>query len=77
MNNIEKIIDKVDELIVLANRKYNITLPNIDIKFGPKRIGDIPHSKASINKAKHLLNYKPSHFFKEGITETIRWYMNQ
>lgn len=36
MNNIEKIIDKVDELIVLSISKYNITLPNIDIKFDLK-----------------------------------------
>lgn len=36
MNNTQKIIDKVDELIVMANRKYNIILPNIDIKFDLK-----------------------------------------
>ena len=74
----EKIeIKKMAEIIRKEMSKYDSLINNIDIKFGPKRIGDIPHSKASINKAKHLLNYRPSHFFKEGITETIRWYMNQ
>ena len=38
------------------------------------RIGDIPHSLASIQKAKKLLNYSPSHSLKEGLKETVQWY---
>ena len=49
---------------------------DIDIKFGPDRKGDIPHSQASIQKAKHLLNYNPSHDFKQGLKESLTWYYN-
>lgn len=74
----EKIeIKTMAEIIRKEISKYDTSINDIDIKFGPKRIGDVSHSKACIKKAKELLNYKPSHFFQEGILETIKWYMNQ
>lgn len=45
------------------------------VVYGPERVGDIPHSWASIEKAKSLLNYKPSHDFKRGLEEAIDWYI--
>ena len=30
--------------------------------------------KASIEKAKRLLNYKPSHHFKQGLEASLAWY---
>lgn len=42
--------------------------------FGPKRIGDIKHSKASISKAKELLGYSPVCTFEYGLRQTIDWY---
>jgi len=41
---------------------------------GPKRAGDIPHSLASIEKAKKNLNYLPLYSFKLGIEKSINWY---
>lgn len=55
---------------------YNKEIKKIEILFGPKRKGDIPHSQASIQKAKHLLNYNPSHDFKQGLKESLTWYYN-
>jgi len=52
------------------------SVADIDIKFGPDRNGDIPHSQASIQKAKNLLNYNPSHDFKQGLKESLTWYYN-
>jgi UDP-N-acetylglucosamine/UDP-N-acetylgalactosamine 4-epimerase len=49
-------------------------ITNIEVKYGPNRIGDIPHSLASINKAKNLLNYEPSHTIEKGIKEAVKWY---
>ncbi|HUU99694.1 MAG TPA: SDR family oxidoreductase [Bacteroidales bacterium] len=48
----------------------------LDIKpvHGPDRAGDIPHSQASIEKAKRLLGYLPTHTVKEGMKEAIKWY---
>ena len=38
------------------------------------RSGDIPHSLASIDKAKSLLSYDPKINIQEGITRTVAWY---
>ena len=52
------------------------SIKDIEIKFGPDRLGDILHSQASIQKAKDLLNYNPSHDFKQGLEESLTWYYN-
>ncbi|MDC0460010.1 SDR family oxidoreductase [Crocinitomicaceae bacterium] len=54
-----------------------VYLPKIkDIKpiYGPLRKGDIPHSLASIEKAKRLLGYSPKYSLTEGLKHTIQWY---
>jgi UDP-N-acetylglucosamine/UDP-N-acetylgalactosamine 4-epimerase len=42
--------------------------------FGPPRAGDIPHSLASIEKAKGLFGYDPQFRLREGITITFDWF---
>jgi UDP-N-acetylglucosamine 4-epimerase len=54
--------------------EYDSKIKNIKIHYGPNRIGDIPHSLASINKAKELLNYNPPFSFNEGLKEAVKWY---
>jgi UDP-N-acetylglucosamine 4-epimerase len=63
-------------LILLRDTLSNLDskIAKIEINYGPNRDGDIPHSLASIDKAKELLNYKPSHSVKKGINEAIDWY---
>lgn len=56
---------------------FNHKIANLEIIFGPDRKGDIPHSLASIEKAKDLLGYNPTHNFEEGIKETVKWYWNK
>ena len=41
------------------------------------RVGDVRHSKADITKAKTLLNYQPRKDIKQGLDETMDWYVNQ
>ncbi|QTN32002.1 SDR family oxidoreductase [Akkermansiaceae bacterium] len=41
---------------------------------GPSRVGDIPHSQASIAKATALLGYAPRFDFSQGIAAAARWY---
>lgn len=53
---------------------YDNSIKNVAIIYGPIRIGDIPHSLASIDKAKELLNYNPQYSFKEGLKEAVKWY---
>ncbi len=54
--------------------KYDEKIADIKIIYGPNREGDIPHSLASIEKAKQLLNYNPKHSFTEGLQEAVKWY---
>ncbi len=45
--------------------------------FGPPRAGDIPHSLASIEKAKRLFGYDPKIRLKEGIRITYDWFTKE
>lgn len=56
--------------------QYDPKIETIKIINGPNRIGDIPHSLASIEKAKRLLDYGPSHNIKKGLKEAVKWYWN-
>lgn len=48
----------------------------IDAIHDSNRKGDIPHSLASIEKAKTLLGYNPEYNVKEGLKEAVGWYWN-
>jgi UDP-N-acetylglucosamine 4-epimerase len=54
--------------------KYDSKISNVEIIYGPNRQGDIPHSLASIEKAKQLLNYEPKYNLYKGLEEAIKWY---
>ena len=46
----------------------------IEPVYGPARAGDIPHSLASIEKAKRLLFYSPILNVEDGLKEAVKWY---
>jgi UDP-N-acetylglucosamine 4-epimerase len=48
----------------------------VEVIYGDYRKGDVPHSLASIDKAKNLLEYQPKHSMKEGLKEAVTWYWN-
>lgn len=56
--------------------EYDADIANVEVKHGPNRAGDIPHSLASIDKAKSLLGYKPAHSLESGLKEAVKWYWN-
>ncbi|NLV17945.1 MAG: SDR family oxidoreductase [Bacteroidetes bacterium] len=53
---------------------YDQGIKAIEPVYGPERTGDIPHSLASIEKAKQLLGYSPTHNIKQGLKEAVDWY---
>ncbi|MGC6502996.1 MAG: SDR family oxidoreductase [Flavobacteriaceae bacterium] len=55
-------------------QKKDASLSDVTIAFGPERLGDIPHSQASIEKAQKLLGYIPSHNFTQGLEASMDWY---
>jgi UDP-N-acetylglucosamine 4-epimerase len=54
--------------------EYDAKISKVAIKHGPNRAGDIPHSLASIEKAKEKLNYDPKFQIETGLKEAVKWY---
>ncbi|MFD2907254.1 SDR family oxidoreductase [Flavobacterium ardleyense] len=54
--------------------EFDAAIANVPIIYGENRIGDIPHSLASIDKAKQLLGYQPEFSMKQGLKEAVKWY---
>lgn len=53
---------------------FDQKISNVPVIHGPERKGDIPHSLASVDKAKELLGYEPSHNLELGLKEAVEWY---
>jgi len=53
---------------------FDSSILKIEPLYGPAREGDIPHSLASIEKAKKLLYYSPSFNVEQGLKEAVKWY---
>lgn len=68
--NLNELVRYIKEFLT----EYDADIAHIEIKYGPNRVGDIPHSLASVNKAKELLGYNPTHVIKEGLKEAVNWY---
>lgn len=56
--------------------EYNSKIKDVEIIYGLKRQGDIPHSHASIDKARELLKYNPQFSLQKGLKEAVKWYWN-
>jgi UDP-N-acetylglucosamine/UDP-N-acetylgalactosamine 4-epimerase len=54
--------------------QYDPKIKDIEIKHGPYRAGDIPHSLASVDKAKKMLGYKPEFNIQDGLKNAVDWY---
>ena len=53
---------------------FDAAIANVEVVHGPNRAGDIPHSLASIDKAKKLLDYNPQFSIKQGLEQAVKWY---
>lgn len=54
--------------------EFDSKISNVEVIYGPKREGDIPHSHASVDKAKENLNYNPEFTLQKGLKEAVKWY---
>jgi UDP-N-acetylglucosamine 4-epimerase len=54
--------------------EFDAKIANVAVKHGPNRVGDIPHSHASVDKAKHMLNYNPQFSLQQGLKLAVQWY---
>lgn len=71
-NTLNNLVEYLKEYLA----KYDKKIGSVPIIYGPNRAGDIPHSLASIDKAKMLLGYNPKHSMQEGLKEAVEWYWN-
>jgi UDP-N-acetylglucosamine 4-epimerase len=61
----------LNQLVVLLRE---ISGKKIEPIYGPERVGDVRHSKASIEKFEKFSAYAPKFKFKEGLENAYRWY---
>ncbi len=61
------------ELVKMINE---ILGNNIEPRFASERPGDVKHSLASIGKAKEVLGYEVKVDFKEGLSNTIKFFLH-
>ena len=54
--------------------EFDAQIASIEPTHGPNRKGDIPHSLASIDKAKKLMNYNPQFSMRDGLKQACAWY---
>ncbi len=69
-NTLNNLVDYLKEYLSI----YNPSIANVSVEYGPNRVGDIPHSLASIDKAKNLLGYEPQFSMQEGLKQCVKWY---
>lgn len=69
-NSLNQLYQKICNLLA----QYNPAIKNIAPIYTAPRLGDIRNSLASIDKAKKLLHYQPSHSLEQGLETSMEWY---
>lgn len=69
-------LNQLVEYLKLYLSEFDAEIADVVPTHGPNRVGDIPHSLASVDKAKRLLGYDPKFSMKEGLKEACKWYWN-
>ena len=69
-NTLNNLVDYLKEFL----SEYDSEIGDVAVEYGPNRAGDIPHSLASIDKAKTLLGYDPKYSMQEGLRAAVQWY---
>ncbi|MAC91770.1 MAG: LPS biosynthesis protein WbpP [Woeseiaceae bacterium] len=69
-NTLNDLMQYLKELLSV----YNPAIQDVAVIYGDNRAGDIPHSHASIVKAKKALDYHPQFSLQQGLKKTIQWY---
>lgn len=63
--------EKITYLIKILSKEFN---KNAKIKLNKLQMGDMVNTKASINKTKRILNFKPKVKLNDGVKEFVNWF---
>jgi UDP-N-acetylglucosamine 4-epimerase len=67
-------LNELVEILKENLSEFDVKIKDIEAIHGPDREGDIPHSLASIEKAKDLIDYRPEFSVEGGLMEACQWY---
>ncbi|HAM99560.1 MAG TPA: LPS biosynthesis protein WbpP [Marinilabiliales bacterium] len=67
-------LNELFETLKLELSQFDAKIFSVQALYAQNREGDIPHSLASIEKAKSRLNYHPTFDVKSGLKEAVQWY---
>lgn len=67
---LNQLVDTLKEIL----SEYDEKIAEVEVIHGSNRPGDIPHSLASIDKARRLLGYNPQYSIQLGLKEAVKWY---
>ena len=70
---LNRLFQMMRDRLALTDPRFSSALPQYD----PFRPGDIRFSCASIEKARRMLSFLPSHDVEQGLTEALEWYVEQ
>lgn len=59
--------------LAVADHNFSLAVP----QYHPFRTGDIRFSSASIEKARRMLSYSPTHGVSQGLSEALDWYVDR
>ncbi len=69
-NTLNDLMEYLKKYLSMFDKSIN----GVEVIYGKNRAGDIPHSHASIEKAKKYLTYAPKFSLQEGLEEAVKWY---
>ena len=67
--------DEYSVLDIFNSLKEILKIKNIKPVFAPKRAGDVRRTYADISKSEKLLGFKVQSRFREGLENTVRWFL--
>ncbi|MCK0147049.1 SDR family oxidoreductase [Arenibacter sp. F26102] len=68
--NLKQLVDLLKDYL----SQFDSKIAQVEVIYGPNRQGDVPHSLASIVKARTLLGYDPKFNIENGLKEAVKWY---
>ena len=68
--NLNELVEILQDLL----SKFDASIADVEVKYGPERVGDVRHSLASIVKAETILGYRPEIDLQSGLERAIKWY---